>query len=210
MRTLLLIMLATISWPVAAEELQFTVSGFAGPIGNPGRPTIPFEVRFTLDTLVGTSSYSFSYPAPCLTAWQFRDRDSGPNVTNFIAILDGQQVINLPATVAEGNGGDPLDHCSIQNGSISMPPLVLGDIFTQNTRPLKLNAKDPLGDLLSHSICRLEGDTTKEACYFGTLSLGGDLASYQLEIDSLNIRRAHRSAHDGKPEQDDSDDAGAN
>jgi hypothetical protein len=162
---------------------------------------------FTLNTLSGSSSFSFSYPQPCLTAWKFTGPATGANITNFTATVGGQKVLDLPFQFADGDGGVPLGGgCSLFSGFIFMTPLVISEMYTQDTRPLKLNQKDPLADLLTHSICHQERHRERMGCTFGFLNLGNDSPGYFLQIERLTITRVHSSVSDAAATEDDSEE----
>lgn len=147
MRTLLLLVLAIVSLPVSAEELQFDLSGLALPVGEAGSPHVPYDVTFVLKTLSGQTSSTFS--SGCLNAWSFSD----VQVFNLSATVGGQRVLNVPSTLARGSGGDLFENCTLEAGGILIGKngFFMTDIVSQRTTPL--NPQDPLADLLTN-LCR--------------------------------------------------------
>jgi len=154
MRTLLL--LAIVSLPTSAAELQFDITGTATPFANPGVFT-PYHVTFELNTLSGQTTSSFS--DGCLTAWSF----SGVHATNLSATVGVQSVLNVPATLARGGGGSLEAGCFMHSATISVGEFILDDVISQRTTPL--NPKDPLADLLIN-LCHLSS-RPMEGCFWG-------------------------------------------
>jgi hypothetical protein len=80
MRTLLMLVLGLVAFPVSAEELQFNVNGRVLPFGAAGSPTAPYNVTFMLNTLScqPSSTFSSSLAGGCLTAWSVFRRAGHP------------------------------------------------------------------------------------------------------------------------------------
>jgi hypothetical protein len=184
MRRLALSLLATVSLPVCAAELQFNLSGDALPSGTSGTANIPFNVVFDLNTLGGTQS-SFSISSPhCLSGWSF----SGAPAAIVSATVGGKIVLQPGPAIASGNGEHPASPsgCELDDGTMDVGSLFWQEILTQNTTPLNLNPKDPLGDLFLNNLCHLEGSSEKAGCEIGFLP-GWNLGVTSVKITQLAV-----------------------